>query len=157
MKPPQLGLATLTLLTLGTRSAFATSDFPGAIQSDLGLSYTPPCSYCHTNGITGTGTVQTPFGKTMRGFKLVPGNEASLSAALAQLETSKVDSDGDGISDFDELKEGSDPNQAGGGVVAPLTYGCRVGRAGDTGSAPWWVGAAVGAFLIGLRRRGRSG
>jgi MYXO-CTERM domain-containing protein len=87
-------------------------------------------------------------------------DNASLRKALTALDTEKVDSDGDGTPDTEELKAGRNPNlsdgtsgpggeQPGGGNVLPdPSYGCS--------AAP---GAPVGLLLGGLwlwRRRRRA-
>lgn len=127
------------VLLMISAPAWATDAFPAAIQTKLGLADLPPdlCSLCHTNGVTGTGTVNTPFGKAMRMNGLLPNDTASLNAALDALAAANIDSDGDGITDVAELMAGTSPNVAnsgmgggagggGGGVVElpPVKFGC---------------------------------
>lgn len=115
--------------------AWATAEFPPAIQARYSLGAEPLCQLCHTNGITARGTVTTPFGSAMLARGLVPNDVAALNTALDALTTEMVDSDGDGVVDVEELAAGTDPNKveggtgggAGGGTgtsVGPLRYGC---------------------------------
>ena len=135
---------TLLVLTLVSTRALASADYPGEIQTKYGLSAPPlqSCGLCHTNGIPGSGTVNTPIGLALRSRMLVSGDPAALRAALDRLEMDMVDSDGDGVIDVQELRAGTNPTVAegatdggmgggmgggtggGGGTVAALKYGC---------------------------------
>ena len=150
------------------RVASATPNFPDAIKTHLVLAAPPPCAICHNGGITGRGTVTTPFGKSMRAHGLVAFDETSLVSALDQLASGKVDSLGDGTVDIDDLKAGRDPNAPDGDgganvhVDTPVipAYGCGAhvaptNAAGD----PWGVLGAVivgGALLVSRTRRSRE-
>jgi hypothetical protein len=131
------------LVLLMAAPAWATDMFPAAIQNKYMLGDLPPelCALCHTNGITGSGTVNTPFGRAMRMNGLLPNDTASLNAALDALAAASVDSDGDGVTDVAELMAGTSPNVAnmmamdggtgggggGGGSVVqvpPVKFGC---------------------------------
>jgi len=66
------------------------------------------CQLCHRDDQGGTNTVTQPFGKTMQAQGLQPGDVASLYAALGYITKHSVppavvDSDRDGVSDFNEL------------------------------------------------------
>jgi hypothetical protein len=96
-------------------SAYATQKFPSAIYYHLYGSFTikpysPPCSLCHSRGSTGPGTAQTPFALSAKAQGLVPGDTTSLNTALSAMDKEEVDSDGDGVPDIQELREGTDPN-----------------------------------------------
>ncbi|MGV3622473.1 MAG: thrombospondin type 3 repeat-containing protein [Archangium sp.] len=156
---------TLLFAGLFALPAFASDPYPIAISTKYGIDPPPQsCSLCHTGGITGTGTVNTPFGTALRMRGLVAGNVTSLNTALDTLETDGADSDGDGVTDIDELKNGTDPNRrdatptdggmtgtgGGGGTsveVPPLQLGV-----GCT-SAP--AGFVLGALAMLLTRRRR--
>jgi hypothetical protein len=108
--------------------ARATPTFPDAIQRALTAAQAPPCAICHAGGVTGRGTVTTAFGQAIRARGLVANDETSLGKALAQMEADRVDSNGDGVLDVDELRAGEDPN-AGAGQVQ-VAYGCALGSRG---------------------------
>ncbi len=132
------------LLLVVAAPAFATDTFPATIQTKYGLADLPPelCALCHTNGITGSGTVNTPIGRALRMRGLTANNAASLNAALDALAADAVDSDNDGVTDVAELMAGTSPNVAnammgggagggtgggGGGsviVIPPPKFGC---------------------------------
>lgn len=155
-------LRTLLALAIALAApAHASSSYPDVVTAHLSLSAPPPqlCALCHTNGITGLGTVNTPFGQALRARGAVGSNEASVTTALDRLQTDTVDSDGDTVTDLQELKDGTDPNVAttsdggaggGGGsfvLPPPPTYGC------GASAAPGFLGAVGVLVLTVLRRR----
>ncbi len=156
--------AALASMTLA-RPAHATANFPGEIQTHLGLAAQPPasCSLCHTTGSAGgKGTVNTPFGVSVRGHGAVANDPTALDSALDAMGKDGTDSDSDKVPDVTELKNGTNPNvndvtvttndagqtvvseggTGGGGSDAapPPQYGCAVtfvnqgrqGRGSDT-------------------------
>ncbi len=139
-----LALALVLLLPAGPSAASPT--YPAEIQTQLSLSYTPQCAICHANGVTGYGTVTTPFGLAMRARGLGCCSIPSLDTALAALE-------GEGSPYIGYLKEGLDPNDPGAGSVPPPAYGCfNVTGQGPTGGAGAAVLLALG-LLGALHRR----
>ncbi|MBP9114203.1 MAG: hypothetical protein KBF88_15430 [Polyangiaceae bacterium] len=150
-----LGLSAFLFAT----NVFATPNFPSVVESELNLVARPGCELCHSGGVTGRGTVNTPFGKSMRDRGLSASNEASLKTAIAALTAEKTDSDKDGKGDIDELKADEDPNvsSAGGGgtpVEAP-EYGC-IGRVGAASNASRGLALLVLGLGLVLRRRSRN-
>jgi len=148
------------VLASGVRiaTAHASSSFPGAIKEHLALSTAPDCALCHRDGVTNEETATTPFARSMRTRGMV-GNDATaaLTAAVDQMVRDKVDSDGDGVVDIDELKAGTDPNvsQKGDGgtdQVPKPEYGCSAAP----GSHPRSIAAAslvAAAVAVALRKR----
>lgn len=151
-------LLTVAFALLATLDANATPNFPGAIQRILGASKPPQCAICHLCGITGRGTVNTPWGTAMRARGLHEFNEASLAAALAAMERDQIDSDADGTIDVDAVTMGKDPNPADTCSVEDDTiprYGC-VGRISPGGPHSGGIAMVFGALAILLvRSRGR--
>lgn len=151
MRRPALLVFTVAALSalLGARTAGATPNYPPEIKTHLMLVSQPPCAVCHQNGVTGLGTVTTPFGTSMRARGLQANNTGSLDTALDALSAEGTDSDGDGTGDIAELVAGSDPNTAGGSNASALTptYGCG----GSDLSAPANPSAVAGTLgALGL-------
>jgi hypothetical protein len=160
------------------RTAHATAGFPGEIQTHLGLAAQPPssCSLCHTTGSAGgKGTVNTPFGVSVRGHGAVANDSAALDSALDAMDKDGTDSDGDKVPDITELRNGTDPNvndvtvsvndagvvviqeggtgATGGGTTGdappPPQYGCALVAAGS-GDASWDLPAAFGLVTLSM-------
>jgi hypothetical protein len=68
------------------------------------------CPTCHNNLVGGYGTATQPFAQTLIALGLRGDDVPSFDFALTQLADSHIDSDGDTISDFDELRPKGDPN-----------------------------------------------
>ena len=137
MRNSKLGVTTAFALSLsfsviGLPSiAGATENFPPAVQSDLSLKAAPDCSLCHTTGDQGgKGTVNTPFGKSVRAHGLVEYDESALKNALAAMATDGTDSDGDCIGDVAELKAGTNPD------VPDGTQTCDAGAGNGASAGP---------------------
>jgi hypothetical protein len=127
-------------LVLVPAVARAMPTFPSAIATHLGSQHVPDCTVCH-QGTPTKGTATTPLAVAMQSRGLTSSNPSSIYSSLDALAADHVDSDGDGIQDVDELKNGWDPNfpsyPDGGpipGGVMPSTltpsYGCTVARIG---------------------------
>jgi hypothetical protein len=146
--------AMLTVLLPST--AIASRRFPEQIASELGLSYQPACSLCHSKGNTGPGTVSTPVGLSLKARGLQPGGRASVSTSLAALDRDHTDSDGDGVADVDELRSGSDPNSpeptSAAGRADPA-YGCGGGRSQGRNDAQGPLPVMLAACVGWARRR----
>lgn len=149
------------LVTTLSGSALASPTFPSVVQSHWSLSYAPTCSTCHQNGQTGLGTVTTPFGVSLRAAGAKAQDENALMAALDTIAANNTDSDGDGVSDMEELVAGTNPNGTSGGASAAApdpAFGCAASVAPQPASptgALFFVAAAVG--VLALRRRKNAG
>ena len=105
---------------------FLTPNFPPAVQTDVGMAQQPNCALCHLGGVGQAGTVTTPFGQSLRARGAVAYDENALKTALAALAAEMKDSDGDGVPDITELKNGTDPNVGNGGPADVPQYGCAL-------------------------------
>ena len=145
-------------LTAAPAVVHAVPGFPREIKNDLSLDYEPPCFICHVKNNTGSGTANTAFALGLRERGLNADDRKSLAAALTRLDTDKVDSDGDGEGDVDELRMGTDPNSE-----APVSirdqlepeWGCSV-TSPRSRAVPWLGAGLLGlAGLVRFRRRRR--
>jgi hypothetical protein len=143
-------LLTITLtLPLAAR---ATGNFPKAIARDLQLSSPPHCTICHATPHGGAGTVVKPFGKYLVSRGLVAFNEDSLAGALAAAAAERHDTDGDGITDIDALKQGLDPNGLSSDGLGAPSYGCSsTGASGATSTL--LLVLVVAHLLVAVNRR----
>ena len=139
-------------------SAQATPTFPRALDTDIPTQFTPDCSVCHANGVTGFGTVTTPFGAAMRARGLVAGDLNALRTAVEALRAEATDSDGDGIPDISELEMGTDPNLPTGSK--PMIYGCisqvATGARASSNAIAWAAFALAFAGVVRARNRQRK-
>jgi hypothetical protein len=130
------GLVAVTLF-LPAR-ANATEEFPAELKRHWDVSRLPvngvECLLCHKNakGLT----PDQPFGRTVfrRGAK--KDNASSLRNALSAIRSGGDDSDGDHVSDYQEIKvDGTSPNDARDFKLPPEPTGGQGGEAGGGGAS----------------------
>lgn len=130
--------------------AGAREQFPGILAGQLNAPQDPPCSVCHLGGKTSGATVFTPFAWSMRAHGL-GGSEASVATAIQGVKADGVDSDGDGVPDWQEIVAGTNPNAPGTGLEGPdPQLGCQIASGGPSGGA-----LALGIAALVWRRRRR--
>lgn len=149
-----LGLVVVLTAVLGLGSAAASPIYPDEIQNHLGGSTPiPSCTICHESILGGSGTVTRPHGEAMIAAGLFADDVASLYHALDELDASGLDSDGGGVNDIDELRDGTDPNvpsDDGTGPHGPLRYGFGCSQTNGEASL---VALSLGLLLLALGRR----
>ena len=111
--------------------AFGSPTFPAVVEEELAMPCTPTCVLCHATPAGGSGTANQDFAGTVLGAGLVVADDQSLRDALASIEGSAADTDGDGSADTEELAWGMNPNHGGEDfcAVPRPVYGCFQGSA----------------------------
>jgi hypothetical protein len=168
-----LSALTLSAATALAPAALASDTYPGAVQAELGTC-TMQCTLCHRTLAGGPGDLNNMFGLSIQ----TTGNlsiraPSTIPAALQALENGPCivgmmevpggcDSDGDGVGDVAELREGRDPNVAGeGNICGGPRYGCGARVAPGRSEFDWvsllLAGAAAAMMIRGVRRVRRRG
>jgi MYXO-CTERM domain-containing protein len=135
-----------------TGIASASPSFPGRLQEELDMPCAPQCTLCHRDTNGGQGTAVQPFGEAMKNAGLRLKQPDLIPVALNKLAEGGYDSDGDGVTDVNELKEGRNPNQPGEGVLCP-TYGCTAGGSTKPPRTP--LAALIAGLALAIVRRKR--
>jgi hypothetical protein len=151
-------IAALLVSAFAAAPAQAKPEFPGELQKMLAATKTgvctPSCMLCHTDPAGGGEYVRTTLNKSGVAW---PGSiEIILLSKNAQglANLKDEDTDGDTISDLDELLAGTDPLVKGTPSICAPEYGCgaRVAPAprsyrGAAGVAALFA-AAVAAYFV---------
>jgi hypothetical protein len=116
-------LRLLALLLTLSGVARATKTYPEVVQTEWELAAIPQCTLCHLTNEGQENTVRHPFGLSVLDHNGTGGgNKGSIRAALKAMLADETDSDADGVTDYDELRGGGDPNvfdYREGGAAAP--------------------------------------
>lgn len=161
-----LAFATALAVLVVPRWASASVTYPAELKKRWDVETLPVpgpyCTLCHRTDAGGTGTISTPFGRALLSAGAVGDSVPSLDGALDTLENNGTDSDRDGVSDFDELRAGLDPNEGElveGAPPDPLANvplprtGCAVGRPEGDWSAALGSAATAALLLVARSRR----
>lgn len=124
-------------------TAIASPTFPAVVQQTLHLSAAPDCTLCHGLGQWGYRTVTTTFGATMLEYGAIAGDNATIQAALMQLQAQQSPLIADLIAGRDPNQRGDDPR-----------YGC--GSSTAPAGPMIWLGAALASVVCLRRSRGRA-
>ncbi|HEY4105489.1 MAG TPA: hypothetical protein VGM44_16435 [Polyangiaceae bacterium] len=162
-----IGAALLALCAIA-RPAHASSDYPPALKDALDKEFpdvnhcVPLCTACHKTTQGGPGNINV-FGSTLErsDIGLVQGDASRVAPAIHNLALAMppIDSDGDGVSDIDEINTGDSPSiagPAGDSQFCPdTTYGCGAHIAARPPSDGWSLIPAglVALGLLAVRRR----
>jgi len=172
-----LGLALLALAS-APADVLASQSYAQEIKDELALSSKPDCTICHRNNSGGNDTVKKPFGIELMQLGAQGKSPGSMLGALRVYDRERYSVDGDTAPDVQELRDGSNPNEAdaegeGGaaGVLPPgfgeLPFpqtGCAVHRRSESTArrsdgemlAPLLLGSLLTIAYAFARRQRRS-
>lgn len=160
---------TLLLAITVSASVGAEPDYPEVVQEATGLTCPAPCTLCHTRESGGL-TYITPFGRRIWTLGIRPSHPETVATTLRCMRERNCpsapgevfDTDGDGVSDVDELDQGRHPGRAGDIAVCGASYGCGA-RVAPRETLSRRGAALLGSSVLGalwlMRRRAlrRSG
>lgn len=166
-----LALPCLAAALSASAGAWASPNYPDVVQEVADSQCVPSCLLCHNTNPGRSGTVSMPFGITAVTRKLVGSmSDSAARAVFLSMRDGNVDLnldgvpepatnvDGDGMTDFQELAAGIDPNP-GDADLCEITYGCgaRIAPTPPSSNVALYGGVltALGLALMGLRKRRR--
>ncbi len=137
--------------------AVASPGYPTEIFDAIDMDCPPPCAVCHQDQTGGAGTATKVFADAMVNEGLEGENDGSVKPALEALDAAGTDSDGDGVGDLSELKQGRNPNISGDSPICGPQYGCgaRIAKppAAVDSQAALLAVLVAGLLVLGSRRR----
>ena len=151
------GGALLVSSTVATPS-FASPSYPTEVFDSLEMDCPPPCAVCHQDQSGGAGTATKVFAEALINEGLEGEDDGTVKPALLALEALGTDSDGDGVDDITELRQGRNPNLSGAEPICGPQYGCgaRVANSdADVDPDAALLALFVASLLVFRRRRGR--
>jgi|GEM_PF-1493710 len=100
----------LVTLCLGAGPTLASPDYPTVVEDTVKMTCTPDCTLCHLASPGNDSPADQPFRRMLQGHAggITGGsNSAQLIKALnaAMTATPPTNADGDGVPDFEELKQ----------------------------------------------------
>jgi hypothetical protein len=156
---------TLLLAITVSASVRAEPEYPEVVQEAAGLTCPAPCTLCHTRESGGLQYI-TPFGRRIWTLGIRPGHPETIATTLRCMRERNCpsapgevfDTDGDGVSDTDELDQGRHPGRAGDVAVCGASYGCGA-RVATRETLSWRGAALLGSSVLGalwlIRHRAR--
>jgi hypothetical protein len=149
-----------SVLVAGT--AHGSQAFPSVVQKELDMPCAPSCTLCHLTDPGQSHNYTQRFALLAAipaaGGLPLAGNESKLKTGLQKIKAGGIafDTDSDGTSDYDELKEGNDPNKPGDSRLCGPSYGCgaHIAKAPAKNGGAWVLAACAAALVtFGFRRR----
>ncbi|HMR06940.1 MAG TPA: hypothetical protein PKA88_14245 [Polyangiaceae bacterium] len=147
-------------VTLLAGSVAASPSYPTEILDALEMDCAAPCTVCHQDTTGGAGTATKAFADALIDNGLEGEAASTVKTALDALDAAGTDSDGDGVGDVEELRQGRDPNLAGDAAICGPQYGCGARIANPNArldpDATLLALCVASVLLLGSRRRRRT-
>lgn len=158
LQPRILLASCLVLASLGLSArAWATPNYPGVLNSTLGVDCPSPnsrCLICHSTARGGQTTAVQPFAQSLRKYGLDRGYAESLLVDALRRLPDDNDSDKDGTPDKEELMRCGNPS--GEDLGDGPEYGCdgaHLARAADSKAALVVFSILLAGLLVRPRPR----